>query len=394
MADNKLTDRTELTELPHDDDLVHLVDVSDITDSLQGTSKKWKALSWLKTFFAPSTAPTFATSITGSYLTASEILITDANKKIVSAAVATYPSLTELTYVKGVTSAIQTQMNLKAPLASPTFTGTVTVPTPFTIGAVSMTATGTELNYVVGVTSAIQTQLDNKQPLDATLTSIAALGTAADKIAYTTGIDTWAETALTAFGRSLIDDADAATGRTTLGVVIGTNVQAYDATLQSISGLGTAADKGLYTTGIDTWAEFALTVAGRALIDDADVAAQRTTLGLVIGTDVQAYHANLASLAGLSYVSVSFVKMTAAGTFALDTIVLGSIATQNANAVSISGGSITGITDLAIADGGTGASTAADARTNLGAAADADVLKKDGSVAITANWNIDGANTL
>lgn len=62
---------------------------------------------------APSTAPTFATSITGSYLTASEILITDGSKNIVSAAVATYPSLTELTYVKGVTSAIQTQIDGK-----------------------------------------------------------------------------------------------------------------------------------------------------------------------------------------------------------------------------------------------------------------------------------------
>lgn len=45
---------------------------------------------------------------------------------------------------------------------------------------------------------------------------------------------------------------------------------------------------------------------------------------------------------------------------------LGTIATQDANNVSITGGSITGITDLAIADGGTGASTASGARTNLG----------------------------
>lgn len=46
-------------------------------------------------------------------LTASEIVITDGSGFISSAAVATYPSLTELTYVKGVTSAIQTQIDTK-----------------------------------------------------------------------------------------------------------------------------------------------------------------------------------------------------------------------------------------------------------------------------------------
>jgi len=61
-------------------------------------------------------------------LTASELIATDASKNLVSLAVATYPSLTELTYVKGVTSAIQTQLSAKAPSASPTFTGTVTLP--------------------------------------------------------------------------------------------------------------------------------------------------------------------------------------------------------------------------------------------------------------------------
>lgn len=44
---------------------------------------------------------------------------------------------------------------------------------------------------------------------------------------------------------------------------------------------------------------------------------------------------------------------------------IGTIATQNANNVNITGGSITGITDLAVADGGTGASTASGALINL-----------------------------
>jgi len=52
-------------------------------------------------------------SVNVSGLTASEIVITDGSKNLVSAAVATYPSLTELTYVKGVTSALQTQLNAK-----------------------------------------------------------------------------------------------------------------------------------------------------------------------------------------------------------------------------------------------------------------------------------------
>jgi hypothetical protein len=81
---------------------------------------------------APVTSPTFETSITGNYLTASEILITDASKKMVSAPVATYPSLTELAYVKGVTSAIQTQLGSKAPLDSPVFTTAVTLPVGLT----------------------------------------------------------------------------------------------------------------------------------------------------------------------------------------------------------------------------------------------------------------------
>lgn len=134
------------------------------------------------------------------------------------------------------------------------------------------------------------------QAYDAGLTSIAGLTTAADKMIYTTALDTYAVTDLTAAGRALLDDADASAQRTTLGLAIGTNVQAYDAGLQSIAGLTTAADRMIYTTASDTYAVATLTAAGRAILDDADATAQRATLGLVIGTNVQAYDVDTAKL--------------------------------------------------------------------------------------------------
>jgi hypothetical protein len=56
------------------------------------------------------------------------------------------------------------------------------------------------------------------QPKSTDLTAIAALTSAADKLPYATGAGTWAVTAFTAAGRALIDDADITAQRTTLSV--------------------------------------------------------------------------------------------------------------------------------------------------------------------------------
>jgi hypothetical protein len=180
---------------------------------------------------------------------------------------------------------------------------------------------------------------------------------------------TWqASTIAVAYGGTGATNASDA--RTNLGLVIGTDVQAYNSTLAAVAGGTYTGDDSITTVGTissGTWSGTTIAVAsgGTGATNAADA---RTNLGLVIGTDVQAYDAELNAIAGLTSAADKLPYFTGAGAAALatftsfartltddatasdarSTLGLGTIATQDASNVAITGGTI----DNVVIDGG------------------------------------------
>ena len=281
-----------------------------------------------------------------------------------------------------------------------------------------ITATVTELNYTDGVTSAIQTQLDNKQPLDADLTAIAALANTDGNIIVGNGTAWVAESG--------------ATARASLGLTIGTDVQAYSSVLAGTTASFTTADEtkldGIETgaTADQTASEILtalLTVDGTGTGLDADLldgnhstafatAAQGTLADSAlqssdIGSSIQAYDSNLTSFVGTFTLPTTdstagyVLKTDGAGTL--------SFVAQSAydeSTVAITGGSINGTTIGAttastgnfstLSIGGTAiTSTAAELNILDGVTATATELNiLDGVTATTAELNYNDITTL
>ena len=114
----------------------------------------------------------------------------------------------------------------------------------------------------------------------------------------------------------------------------------------------------------------------------------RTNLGLVIGTNVQAYDADLTNLGSLAKTDGNFIVgdgstwVVESGSTARTSLGLGSIATQNSNSVSITGGTVGGSTVISTSGNITGTGTNSLTGTTT----------SSGTLNVTGNFQLDGAS--
>lgn len=158
--------------------------------------------------------------------------------------------------------------------------------------------------------------------------------------------------------------ATPAATRTNLSLVIGSNVQAYDADL-------------------DTWATVTPSANGKTFVALANYAAMRTNLNLVIGTDVQAYDADLDMYAGITP-SANIQTLLGSATFAEARTNLSLVPGINVQAYDADLDTYAGITPSANVQTLLGSATFAEARTNLGLVIGTDVLAYDANTAARA----------
>jgi hypothetical protein len=119
-----------------------------------------------KFFKGASTKPTSTVNFAESGLTYADLKVAAIDASSITVGDV---SNTEFGYLNGVTSSIQTQIDAKAPLSSPTFTGTVTVPSTITSGSAVLTLPSS--TSTIATTSDITSAVASYTPLLQTTTT-------------------------------------------------------------------------------------------------------------------------------------------------------------------------------------------------------------------------------
>lgn len=135
---------------------------------------------------------------------------------------------------------------------------------------------GTPIANKLAPASHTHSQYQDKSTI---LTSLAGQTIAADTLVYGSANNTFSTSTITTFGRSLIDDADSTAARSTLGLVIGTNVQAYNSKLADIAGLAVTDGNFIVGNGTNFVAE-----SGTTARESLDVYSTSETDTLVSNT--------------------------------------------------------------------------------------------------------------
>lgn len=132
-----------------------------------------------------------------------------------------------------------------------------------------------------------------KQDQSDKLSALVGLAWSANQLPYISGANAMALTPISAFVRSILNSADATTFKTAIGA------QPANKLLTALAGLTTSADKLAYFTGADAVAQTALTVFARSLLDDADASTARITLGVPALTSQAEIDLNTISTTGI-----------------------------------------------------------------------------------------------
>ena len=331
----------------------------------------------------------------GATVTASELNILDG----------ALISTTELNYLQGVTSNVQAQLNDKAPINNPVFTGTVTVPTSIVFEGATADASETTLTVTdptadrtITLPDASGTVILSSDTVNALTAPTASFSMNSQKItnlATPTDATDAATKGYVDAARSGLDVKQSVRAATTANIdlstggaltIDGVTTQVGDRVL--VKDQSTASENGIYVVAANAWS--------RATDADSDA---EVTAGMFTFVSEGTANADTGwvlttnDVITLNTTNLAFAQFSGAGQITagdgltktgstINVVGTADRITVNADSVDIAAtyvgqntittlGTITtgtwNGTTIAIANGGTGATTAADARTNLGA---------------------------